>query len=197
MDLTRSGQFQIITDPASRGWLSHQSPDYLTFEINLLTFGSTFSINFLNQPTQSAFSWNRRRHWLVIRCFLQTYVRRIVLLPTEVGMIQVVDLLPDHPLVETWSVSLSSTPWWRYGWKPCWTQLKTFPLCECQLCLQESQTMGMTKALVVNQWPPGLMNTLAWTWLDQMQRPLQVHVWNHETYQDDTNTSGWYKWQGQ
>ncbi len=26
--------------------------------------------------------------------------------------------------------------------------------------------------------------------LDQMQRPLQVHVWNHEAYQDDTNASG-------
>ncbi len=26
--------------------------------------------------------------------------------------------------------------------------------------------------------------------LDQMQRPLQVHVWNHEVYQDNTNASG-------
>ncbi len=100
MDLTRSGQFQIITDPVPRGWLSHQSPDYLIFRINLPTFGSTFWINLLNQPTQSAFSLNRRRHWLVVRYFLQTYVHRIVLLPTEVRMIQVVDLLADHPLVE-------------------------------------------------------------------------------------------------
>ncbi len=26
--------------------------------------------------------------------------------------------------------------------------------------------------------------------LDQMQRPLQVHVWNHEAYQDGTNILG-------
>ncbi len=25
---------------------------------------------------------------------------------------------------------------------------------------------------------------------DQMQKPLQVHVWNHEAYQDGTNVSG-------
>ncbi len=75
----------------------------------------------------------------MVRCFLQTYVCRIILLPTEVCMIQVVDLLADYPLVEMWSVSPSNTPWWRCGWKPCWTQLRTSPLYECQLCLQESQ----------------------------------------------------------
>ncbi len=51
IDLTKSGQFQIITDPASQGWLSHQLPDYLTFRINLPTFGSTFWINLSNQPS--------------------------------------------------------------------------------------------------------------------------------------------------
>ncbi len=124
--LTRSGQFQIIA-PEVDLVISH-----LTYLINLPTFGSifrinlsnqpfesTFRINHLNKPTQSAFSLNRRHHWLVVRCFLQTYVRRIVLLPTEVRMIQVVDLLADHPLVEVWNVSPSSTPWWRCGWKPC------------------------------------------------------------------------------
>ncbi len=139
IDLTRSGQFQIITDPASCGWLCHQSPDYLTFRINLLTFGSTFWISLLNQPTRSAFSLNWRRHWLVVRHFLQTYVRRIVLLPTEIRMIQVVGLLTDHPLVKVWSISPSNTPWWWCGWKPCWTQLKTSSLCKHQLHLQESQ----------------------------------------------------------
>ncbi len=136
MDRTRSGQFQIITDPAPRGWLSHQSPNlYLLDQL----FESTFRINLSNQPTQSAFSLNRRRYWLVVRRFLQTYIRRIVLLPTEVRMIQVVDLLADHPLVEAWSVSPSSTPWWWCWWKPCWMQLRTSPLCERQLRLQESQ----------------------------------------------------------
>ncbi len=111
MDLTRSGRFQIITDPASRGWLSHQSPDYLTFQINLPTFGSIFWINLLNQPTQSAFALNRRCHWLVIRRFFwQMYICRVVLLATEVYMIQVVDLLADHLLVEAWSVSPSNNP---------------------------------------------------------------------------------------
>ncbi len=51
IDLTRSEQFQIITDPAPRGWLSHQSPDLPNqpsdFWINLLDqlFESTFQIN--------------------------------------------------------------------------------------------------------------------------------------------------------
>ncbi len=58
MDLTWSGQFQIITDPASRGWLSHQSLDYLIFQINLPTFGSTFRINLLNQPFESIYAIN-------------------------------------------------------------------------------------------------------------------------------------------
>ncbi len=124
MNLTWSKQFQIISDPIFRGWLSHQLPDYLTFWINFSTFGSTFQINLLNQPMQSTFLLNRRRHWLMIRCvFWQTYVRKRVLLPTEVSMIQVVDLLTDHPLVEAWSISPSSAPWWWCGWKPCWTQL--------------------------------------------------------------------------
>ncbi len=58
IDLTRSGQFQIITDPAPRSWLCHQLPDYLTFQIILPTFEKSFSINFFNQPTQSAFALN-------------------------------------------------------------------------------------------------------------------------------------------
>ncbi len=125
MDLTRSGQFQIITDPAYPKVdlvISH-----LTYLLNLPTFGSTFWINLLNQLTRSAFSLIWRRHWFVVRHFLQTYVCRIVLLPTKVHMIQVVDFLADHRLVEAWSVSPSSTPWWRCGWKPCWTQLGLLP----------------------------------------------------------------------
>ncbi len=126
MDLTWSRQFQIITDPAYLEVdlvISH-----LTYLINLPTFKLTFWINLLNQPTQSTFSLNWRRHWLVVRHFLwQTYVRRRVLLPTEVRMIQLVDLLADHPLVEAWSVSPSSTPWWWCGWKLYWTQLGLLP----------------------------------------------------------------------
>ncbi len=131
MDPTRSGQFQIITNPIPRGWLSHQSPDYLTFRII-----SDFQINFLNQPFESTF-WinlhNQPSHWIGGATSLwyvassKTYVRRIVLLPTEVRMIQVVDLLANHPLVEACSVPPSSTPWWRCRWKPCWTQLGLLP----------------------------------------------------------------------
>ncbi len=128
-------------------WLSHQSPDYLTFWINLPTFRSTFWINLLNQPTQSVFSLNWRRHWLVVRCFLwQTYVRRIVLLPTEVHMIQVIDLHVDHQLVETWSVSPSSTPWWQCRWKPCWTQLGLFPCANVSFVFKKVRTTRMMKA---------------------------------------------------
>ncbi len=120
MDLSRLGQFQIITDLASWGWLSHQSPDYLTFQINLPNFRSTFQINLLNQSIQSVFLLNWWCYWLVVRRFFwQTYVRRRVLLPTEVRMIQVVDHLADHLLIEAWSISPSSTPWWRCKWKPC------------------------------------------------------------------------------
>ncbi len=60
---------------------------------------------------------------MVRRFLLQTYICGRVLLPTEVRMIQVVDLLADHPLVEAWSISPLSTSWWRCGWKPCWMQL--------------------------------------------------------------------------
>ncbi len=107
MDLTRSGHFQIITDPAPRDWLSHQSPNYLTFRlpnqpsdfwINLLNqpFESTFWINLLNQPTQSAFSLNRRRHWLVVHHFLQTS-------PTRQG-VKCITL--EYPLVAVWMKAL-------------------------------------------------------------------------------------------
>ncbi len=58
MNLTWSGQFQIITNPASRGWLSHQLPDYLIFRINLPTFGSNFWINLSNQPFESTYAIN-------------------------------------------------------------------------------------------------------------------------------------------
>ncbi len=131
MDLTGSEQFQIITDPAPRGWLSYQSPDYLTFRII-----SDFWINILNQPFESTFWINLRNqpsHWIGGAISLwyvassKTYVLRIVLLLTEVRMIQVVDLLADHPLVEACSVPPLNTPWWRCGWKPCWTQLGLLP----------------------------------------------------------------------
>ncbi len=49
MDPTWSGQFQIITDPA------YPEVDLvisqLPYLINLSSFGSTFQINLLNQPT--------------------------------------------------------------------------------------------------------------------------------------------------
>ncbi len=130
-DQSRDGSNLIgtISDhPASWGWLSHQSPDHLTFQINLLTFGSTFRINFLNQPMRSTFSLIWRRHWIVVcRFFWQTYVRGSVFLSTEVRMIQVVHLLADHLLVEAWSILPSSTLWWRRRWKPYWTQLGLLP----------------------------------------------------------------------
>ncbi len=110
IDLTWLGQFQFITDPTYPEL--DLSISHLAYLINLLTFGSTFRINLLNQPTWSAFSLIWRRHWLVVHCFLwQTYVCGRVLLSTEVRMIQVVDLLADHPLVESWNVSPSSIPW--------------------------------------------------------------------------------------
>ncbi len=62
IDLIWSTQFQIITDLVSKDWLSHQLLDYLIFQINRLTFGSTFWINLLNQPMQSTFSLNWQRH---------------------------------------------------------------------------------------------------------------------------------------
>ncbi len=122
-DQSRDGCNQIgtISDHYFQGWLSYQSPDLPNqpsdFQINLSDqpSESIFQINLSNQSTQSIFSLNRRRHWLVVRHFLQTYIRRIVLLPTEVCMIQVVDLFADHPLVKVWSVSPSSTPWWWCG----------------------------------------------------------------------------------
>ncbi len=149
MDLTRSRQFQIITDPAPQDWLSHQSPDLpnqpSNFRINLSNqlFESTFRINLCNQPSH----WIGGATRLVVHRFLQIYIHRIVLLSTEVYMIQVVDLLADHLLVEAWSVLPSSTPWWRCGWKLCWTQLRTSPLCERQLHLQESQNDENDKGL--------------------------------------------------
>ncbi len=79
MDLTWLGLFHILTDPASRSWLSHQSSDVTNLPIKLLDqpFGSTFWINFLNQSTQSTFSLNWRCNYFVVHCFLwQTYVRR-------------------------------------------------------------------------------------------------------------------------
>ncbi len=78
MDLTRSGQFQIITDLAPRGWLSHQSPDYLTFQIILPTFGSTFWINLLNQLTQSSLLIKSAAPLAYDTSLPQTYVRRRV-----------------------------------------------------------------------------------------------------------------------
>ncbi len=161
MDLTWLRQFQIIIDLASWGWLSHQSLNYLTFRINLPTFRSTFWIHFLNQPMQSAFSLNWRHHWLVIRRFFwQTYVHRRVLLPTEVCMIQIVNLLADHPLIEAWSVLSLSTPWWRYGWKLCWTQLGLLPCADISFVLKKVRVADENDKglLVVDQWPASLTN---------------------------------------
>ncbi len=56
IDLTGLGQFQIITDPV---YLEiNLVINHLTYLINLPIFGSTFRINFLNQPTQSTFLLN-------------------------------------------------------------------------------------------------------------------------------------------
>ncbi len=114
----RSNQIGTISDHYFWVWLSHQLPDLpnqsSNFRINLSDqpFESTFWINLLNQPFESTYAIS-----LLIKLaaplacgtsFLQTYVRRIVLLPTEVRIIQVVDLFADHPLVKAWSVSPSS-----------------------------------------------------------------------------------------
>ncbi len=56
MDLIWSGQFQIITDLVSQGWLSHQSPYYLIFQMNLSNVRSTFWINFLNQSFELTYA---------------------------------------------------------------------------------------------------------------------------------------------
>ncbi len=59
MDLTWSGQFQIITDPTYPEFdlvISHLT--YLIFQINLLPFGSTFQINLSNQPFESTYAIN-------------------------------------------------------------------------------------------------------------------------------------------
>ncbi len=54
IDLTILGQFQIIID------LAYPKVDlvisHLTYLINLLTFGSTFQINLLNQPFESTYT---------------------------------------------------------------------------------------------------------------------------------------------
>ncbi len=189
MDLTRSEQFQIITDPAPRAWLSHPSPD-------LLNQPSDFRINLSNQPFESTFWINLRNqpsHWiggatrLVVRSFLHTYVRRIVLLPTEVRMIQVVDLLADHPFVEVWSVSPLSTLWWQYGWKHCWTQLRTSPLYERQLHLQESQNDENDEDFGSRPMAPRPDEYvgLDLTWLDaETSADARLELWG---------VSGWYE----
>ncbi len=76
MDLTRSGQFHIITYPEVDLSLIIRHLTYLTFSVNLHNqpFESTFAINLLNQ---SILNW--RRHWLVVRRLLRrAYVGRCI-----------------------------------------------------------------------------------------------------------------------
>ncbi len=193
MDLTRSGQFQIITDPAPRGSLSHQSPDYPTFRII-----SDFRINLLNQPFESTFWINLRNQpshrigggtslWYVASS--KTYVRKIVFLLIEVRMIQVVDLLADHPLIEACSVPPSSTPWWRCGWKPCWTQLGLLPCADVSFVFRKVRVSDENDEglLGIDQWPLGLTKYvgLDLTWSDaETSAGARLESWG---------VSGWYE----
>ncbi len=159
------GTFQIITDPASQGWLSHQSLDYLTFRIIFPTFGSTFQINLLNQPFELTYAISlfiklaaplaygtslpltNVRMWESTSTYGGIYNSDSWLFcrsPTRQG---VKCIIFEHPLVVVWMKALLDAA-------------KTSPLCERQLCLQESQNNENDEGLlVVDQWPPGLMST--------------------------------------
>ncbi len=125
IDLTWSGQFQIITHSTSQGWLSHQSPDFP----NLSNQPSDFWINLLNQPFESTYAINLFIELAaLLACGTSLPLTNVrmwedVLLLTEVRMIQVVNFLTDHPLIEAWGASPLSILWWRCGCKPSWKQL--------------------------------------------------------------------------
>ncbi len=115
-------------------------------------------------------------------------------------MIQVVDLFVDHPLVEARSVSPSSTSWWRCAWKLCWTQLGLLPCADVSFVFRKVRVPDENDKGLLGSRPVALRPDEVrrpGPDLDQIQRPLQVYVWNHEAYQDGTNVSGWCKWRGQ
>ncbi len=165
IDLTWSGQFQIISDPASQSWLSHQSPDYLTFRNIFLTFGSTFRINLLNQPFESTYAISLLIDLAApLACNTSlplTNVRTWESTPTYWGMYD----------SDSWSSCRSPAYWGmkritlKYPLVAVWMKVlldaaRTSPLCERQLRLQESQNNENDKGLlVVDRWPRGLMST--------------------------------------
>ena len=105
-----------ITHPEV-GVLDIRQLTHPTFSVD--TFESTFRINLhinlLNQPTQSTFSIN-----LLIKLAMPLACGTLLPLRTHVGgctptsaelrLFQVVCLLEDHTLVESWGVPHSNTP---------------------------------------------------------------------------------------
>ncbi len=136
----------------SWGWFSHQSPNYLTFAINLLTFRSTFHINHLNQHFESTYiislliksaaplvcgmllSLTNVRTWESTPTYWDTYDLgswSSCRSPTYRG---VKHITLEYPLVAVWIKALLDTT-------------RTFPLCKHQLCFQESQNDENDKCL--------------------------------------------------
>ncbi len=125
----------------------------------------------------------------MVHRFLQMYIRRIVLLPTEVHMIQIVDLLADHPLVEACSVSPLSTPWWRCGWKPYWTQLGLLPCADVSFVFR--------KVRVIDENDKGFFGSRPVAPRSDKYIGLDLTWWDAETSADahleSWGVSGWYK----
>ncbi len=117
------------------------------------------------------------------------YIRRIVLLPTKVCMIQVVDLLADHLLIEAWSVSPSSNPWWRCRWKPYWMQLGLLPCADVSFIFRKVRVANENdKGLLGNRpvapWPDKYVS-LDLTWSNvETSAGARLESWG---------VSGWYK----
>ncbi len=141
MDLTRSGQFQIITDPTCPKVdlvISH-----LTYLINLPTFRSTFWINFSNQPFKLTYAISlfiTSAASLVCGTSLPPIIRTWDSILTYWGMYDsgswpacrsltcwgVKQIILEYPLVAVWMKALLNAA-------------RTSPLCKCQLGFQESQ----------------------------------------------------------
>ncbi len=104
-------------------------------------------------------------------------------------MIQVVDLLADHPLIEAWSISPSSTPWWRCGWKPCWTQLGLLPCANVSFVFR--------KVRVANKNDEGLFGSRSVAPRPDEYVGLDLTWSNVETSAgarlESWGVSGWYK----
>ncbi len=133
----------------------------------------------------------------MVRCFLsQIYIRMIVLLPTEVRMIQVVDLLADHLLVKVWSILPSSTPWWRCGWKHYWTQLGLLLCADVSFVFRkvriaDENDKGLFGSRLVAPRPDKYVG-LDLTWSDA-ETFAGIYL-DYKAYQDSTNILIWCKW---